>query len=249
MHPLNVYKKLPQSNCGKCSAGTCMAFAMQLLRRMISLPECPELDDAARSEIDAMLSDKGDWKDRRLKELFDETRLINLSDNAEGLGAQFKDDSLTLRYLGNTIHLDNNSFREDLDILDKLLLLMYIKQSGKGPLAGTWVAFRDLKDGMIRAEAFHDDCEIPMAQLLAADSKALVDKLDLMGAARVSGFTAESAYALSILPKIPFLILLWPKDDDFEADCKILLDATAVNFLDVEALLYLGISLVRTLKG
>ena len=249
MHPLNVYKKLPQSNCGKCSAGTCMAFAMQFLRRMISLTECPELDDAARSEINAMLSDKGDWKDRRLKELFDETRRMNLADKAEGLGAQFKDGSLTLRYLGKNIHLDKNSFREEMDIWDKLLLLMYIKHSGKGPLAGTWVAFRDLKDGMIRSEAFHDECEIPMAQMFDADRKALLEKLGLLGADRVSGFSTESAYALNILPKIPFLILFWPGDDDFEADCKILLDATAAEFLDVEALLYLGVSLVRTLKG
>jgi len=248
MHPLNVYKKLPQKNCGKCSAATCMAFAVQFLRRMVPLTECPELHDAAREEIAAMLSDTVDWKERRLKELLEEILRMDISIRAEDLGAQFKDGSLRLRYLGRDIHLDNSTFREDLEIWDKLLLLLYIKQSGQGPLAGRWVAFRDLKDGMIRSEAFHDECEIPVAELFKSGGKELINKLDAMGADRVSGFLTENAYVLNVLPRIPVLILLWPGDDDFAADCKILLDSTATVFLDVEALLYLGIALVRALK-
>jgi len=248
MDPLTVYKKLPQKNCGKCPSGTCMAFAVQFLRRMISLTECPELDAADRKEIDAMLSDTGDWKERRLKELLDETLNMNLASRAEDLGAQFVNHSLTLSYLGRDIHLDNNTFREELDIWDKLLLLMYIKQAGKGPPADKWVAFRDLKDGMIRSEAFHDECEIPMAQMFDSDRKALLKKLDRMGADRVSGFSTANSYILNALPRIPLLVLLWPGDEDFEADCNILLDSTATTFLDVEALLYLGIALIRALR-
>jgi hypothetical protein len=248
MDPLTVYKKLPRKNCGKCSAGTCMAFAVQFLRRMIPLTECNELDDASRKGIDALLSDTGDWKERRLKELFDEIRLMDMSGRAEDLGAQFKDGFLTLRYLGKDIHLDNNAFHEGLDIWDKLLLLMYVKQSGRGPLGGKWVAFRDLKDGMIRSGAFHDECEIPIARMMESDSISLLHKLDSMGADRVDGFSTESAYALNVLPRIPFLILLWPGEEDFAADCKMLLDSASTAFLDIEALLYLGIALVRALQ-
>jgi len=248
MDPLTVYKKLPQKNCGKCPAGTCMAFAVQFLQRMIRLTECPELDDAARKDIEAQLSDTGDWKERRLKELLEEILRMDISGRAEDLGAEFKDGSLTLRYLGKDIHLDNNAFREELEIWDKLLLLMYIKQSGKGPPAGKWVAFRDLKDGMIRSGAFHNECEMPMAEMFESGGEELVNKLVSMGADRVSGFSTESAYVLNVLPMIPFLILLRPGDEYFAADCKILPDSTATAFLDVEALLYLGIALVRALK-
>ena len=44
------------------------------------------------------------------------------------------------------------------------------------------------------------------------------------------------------------LVLLWPGDEEFGPDCKILLDSTADVFLDVEALLYLGMALVRHLN-
>jgi hypothetical protein len=225
-----------------------MAFAVRFLQRMIPLTECPDLDDAARDEIAAMLSDTVDWKERRLKELLEEILRMDVSGRAEDLGARVKDGALSLRYLGRDIHLDNNVFREDLAIWDKLLLLLYIKQAGQGPLAGRWVAFRDLKDGMIRSEAFHDECELPMADMFKSDSKELLNKLEAMGANRVSGFSAEHACVLNVLPMIPMLIFLWSGDKDFAADCKILLDSTATSFLDVEALLYLGIALVRALK-
>jgi hypothetical protein len=249
MDPLTVYKNLPRKNCGKCSAGACMAFAVQFLRRMIPLTECSELDEAGRDRISSMLSDTGDWKERRLRELFEEIQLMDMAGMAEDLGAQFKDGFLVLRYLGKDIYLDNNAFREGLDIWDRLLMLMYVKHSGKGPPGGKWVAFRDLKDGMIRSGAFHDECEIPIAHMMESDSTSLLNKLHSMGADRVDGFSAEHAYVLNILPRIPFLILLRPGDEDFAADCNVLLDSAATAFLDVEALLYLGIALVRELQS
>jgi hypothetical protein len=62
------------------------------------------------------------------------------------------------------------------------------------------------------------------------------------------GFSAEHSFVIHPLPKIPFLVLLWHGDEDFESDCKVLLDSTATEFLDVEALLYLGQALLRALK-
>jgi ArsR family metal-binding transcriptional regulator len=58
MDPREVYKKLPRKDCGKCSAGTCMAFAVQYLRRQIRLSECCELDNAGRSYLENMFLSK-----------------------------------------------------------------------------------------------------------------------------------------------------------------------------------------------
>jgi acetyl-CoA decarbonylase/synthase complex subunit gamma len=41
--PLDIYPLLPKSNCGKCEAKVCMAFAAELAERTISLDECPEI--------------------------------------------------------------------------------------------------------------------------------------------------------------------------------------------------------------
>jgi hypothetical protein len=248
MTPIDVYKKLPRNNCGKCPAGTCMAFAVQVLRRLASLEECDKLDSEGRKEIEAMLSEPGDWKERRLEELINDVASVNFSHIAETIGAVVDNGLLKIRYLGKEITLSQEGFRDDLDVMDKLLILTYVKKAGSGVPSGKWVAFRDLKDGMIRAEGFHGASEMPLAKMLGHAGELLINKLSALGAEKVDGFSTELSYKIYLLPNIPFLALLWPKDEDFEADCTMLIDSTATDFIDVEALLYLGMALVRTIK-
>ncbi len=248
MTPLDVYKKLPRDNCGGCRAGTCMSFAVQFLRKMITASECPGLNEESKKEIDAMLSDTGDWKERRLLELFQEVSQISFSDVAKGIGATHEGDALKITYMGQEIILNSSGFKDEMEVMDKLLLLMYIKQSGKNTVSGKWVAFRELKDGLIRAESFHGACEISLAKIFEHEGERLLRRLVEMGAEKVEGFSAGQSFTIYPLPRIPFLILLWPGDEDFCAECKMLLDTTATGFLDVEALLYLGMALVRAIN-
>lgn len=43
--PLEVYKYLPQTNCGECGETTCMAFAARMIDRSAKLEDCPPLLD------------------------------------------------------------------------------------------------------------------------------------------------------------------------------------------------------------
>lgn len=247
MKPLDVYKKLPRTNCGRCPAGSCMAFAVQLLRQMVPLSECREIDEHSIREIEAKLSDTGDWKERRLKELFNEISAAGFSAVAPDIGAFVEDDLLKIVYIGREIIMDPAGFNDDLDIMDRLLILMYIKQAGKGALSGKWAAFREFKDGLIRSESFHGACEIPLAKMFEHNKEGVIKSLTAAGAEKVKGFSAEHSYVIYVLPKLPMLVLIWPGDEEFGPDCKILLDSTATVFLDVEALLYLGMALVSTI--
>ena len=225
-----------------------MSFALKLSKNEHSTSECPALDKELKKEIDAMLSDTGDWKERRLTELFREISEINFSSVSDGLGAQSKNDLIKIKYMGREVELSHSDFKNGPDIWDKLLILMYIKNSGSCNISGKWIAFRDLKDGSIRADAFKEICEKPLAGMFEKNKDEFMNKLTAMGAERASGFSAPHSLVINPLPKIPFLILLWPGEEDFEADCKVLLDSTATFFLDVEALLYLGQALARSVK-
>ncbi|MEW6442377.1 MAG: (Fe-S)-binding protein [bacterium] len=49
--PLEIYKRLPRTNCRECGEPTCMAFAARLARGEADLTDCPHL---YRSEYEAM---------------------------------------------------------------------------------------------------------------------------------------------------------------------------------------------------
>jgi len=247
MNPLDIYKKLPKKNCGKCSVGTCMALAVRLLRRHAQVAECVELDDDGQKEIESLLAEPVDWKERRVQELFREISGSDFSAIAEGLGAIAKDDAIKLRYLGRDVTVTHSHFRETMDIFDKLLILMYVKTAGHKPLTGSWVAFRDLKDGLIRSESFHEACEMTLARMFGEDQDGFLKKMAELGSKEAKGFSANYSFVINPLPRIPFLILLWPGDEEFDSDCRVLFDSTVTSYIDVEALLYLGIALVRTI--
>ena len=50
---LDIYKLLPQTNCGDCGKPTCLAFAMQVASKQADIEECPHVSDEAVEELGA----------------------------------------------------------------------------------------------------------------------------------------------------------------------------------------------------
>jgi len=50
---LDIYKLLPKTNCRECGFVTCLAFAMQLAKKAVSIDKCPYLSDEAKRVLEA----------------------------------------------------------------------------------------------------------------------------------------------------------------------------------------------------
>jgi len=48
---IEIFKKLPKTNCGKCGVPTCLAFAMKLAAGQAELDACPDISDDVKEEI------------------------------------------------------------------------------------------------------------------------------------------------------------------------------------------------------
>jgi len=48
---LQIYKLLPKTNCGDCNFPTCMAFAMQVAAKKVSLDRCPHVSEEAKAQL------------------------------------------------------------------------------------------------------------------------------------------------------------------------------------------------------
>lgn len=49
---LDIYKLLPKTNCKKCGFQTCLAFAMQLAKKAVSLDKCPLISADVRATLE-----------------------------------------------------------------------------------------------------------------------------------------------------------------------------------------------------
>ncbi len=50
---LDIYKLLPKTNCKECGFATCLAFAMQLAKRAVSVEKCSYVSQQAKATLDA----------------------------------------------------------------------------------------------------------------------------------------------------------------------------------------------------
>lgn len=51
MTAMDIYKLLPQTNCGDCGSPTCLAFAMQLANKKATLADCPHASGEAKEKL------------------------------------------------------------------------------------------------------------------------------------------------------------------------------------------------------
>ena len=49
---LEIYKHLPKTSCKDCGFPTCLAFAMQLAAKKVSLDKCPHVSEEAKSALE-----------------------------------------------------------------------------------------------------------------------------------------------------------------------------------------------------
>lgn len=50
---LEIYKHLPKTNCKDCGLPTCLAFAMKMATKQISLDKCPHVTDTGKAALDS----------------------------------------------------------------------------------------------------------------------------------------------------------------------------------------------------
>src|SRR3990167_7034380 len=50
---LEIYKLLPKTNCKECGFATCLAFAMALAQKKVSLDKCPHVTAQAKAALES----------------------------------------------------------------------------------------------------------------------------------------------------------------------------------------------------
>ena len=230
-----------------------MAFALALAKGEAEPEECPHLDQEQRDALEAFKGE--DWRLELIRRLEEEVSGISLPDCAESLGADLVGDELKIRCIGTDYMVGPGGEVSTSGYINpwiNILLLHYIRRGGSGQITGRWVSFSELKDGMVKAFSFTRDCEEPLRELLDQDFSRIEKALHVLGVNPVESASADYAWEICLLPKLPMLIYYWVGDTDTDepgsSAVKILLDSTADRFLDVETLVFLAMGLISVLR-
>ncbi len=249
MNAVDLYRRLPKKNCGKCRPKACMPFALSLIRGEADLAECPYLTPDDISALKGAII-KTDWREELIQSLREKMSTSDLSGIARDLGGEFRSGKLFIPCLGRQFEISQDGEIQTLGHITpwiRILLLHYINTHGKAELSGKWVSFSELKSGMVKASSFLRECEEPLSEMLASGLESTAETLMKLGAVRTTDFPAPYAWSLFLLPKLPVIVLYWPEEDEFPSKVKVLFDQTADRFLDVESIIFLLEGLVKNL--
>jgi hypothetical protein len=250
--PIQLYKLLPKSNCGKCGIATCLAFAAAVVKQEKHLADCPGLDQ----DTIARYEDKIDRppgmdgiREEQLKELKKKISSIDLCSRAVLLGARSTGKTIVIQCLGKDFELDaagSLASQCHTHAWFSLPLLDYVLYSAGQDVTGRWVPFRELENGRTWNPLFEQRCEKPLKRIADTHSELFSDLVSMFsGASSGNAFGADISVTLYPLPRVPILICYWKSEGDIESQLNIFFDDTAEINLSIESLFTLGTGLVR----
>ncbi|MGD9044670.1 MAG: DUF3786 domain-containing protein [Desulfobacterales bacterium] len=118
------------------------------------------------------------------------------------------------------------------------------------PVGNDWVSFKDFKDSAPFSGAFVNYTEAPLAKYFSGRLKDLEAACrDIHGHPPATTFSYDLCMQFNALPKIPVLLLFNDGDDEFPAQCMLLFECRAENYLDMECLAMVGMLLFEYLKS
>lgn len=250
-NPLEIYKLLPKSNCGRCYLPSCLAFAAAAVKGEKKLADCPYLEkgEAAQFVAGEETRDPDEMKrQQKARELQAEVAKLDLEQVAARLGLAVVNDTLLIRSLGKNFMVDRQgkvSSQCHTHAGLTIPLLSYIVASKGTRPGGNWVSFRELRDGAAMAPLFARKGEQGLRQLVDRLPDLLELLIDIFSGQRAAtSFAADISVVLEPLPHLPVLICYWPAEEDLDSDLNIYFDATASDHLDSRSIYGLVVGLV-----
>lgn len=250
-NPLEVYKILPQTNCGQCFLPSCLAFSAAVINGSKKLADCPFIKEVDLQNVTPTVVTTEPYeimRDEDIKRLQEKIKELDLSSLADSLGGKMVGDRLVITCLGKDFLVDGQGrVTSECHTHAGLTipLLSYIVSSRGDKPKGNWVPFRELKNGPPMNALFEQRGEIRLQTLADGHTELFDDLVSIFSGMKEKGmFASDISVVLYPLPKLPILICYWKPEDDLGSKLNIFFDETADRHLAIESIFELCIGMV-----
>ena len=243
---IEIYKKLPKTNCGRCGAATCMAFALKVKKGHADISDCPFMTG---DDQKAIINDSGIGSFSTYEQVGDEIEKeaagVDFMTAARAVGGLYETrdggETLRLEMLNKSYELRRDGLFEDnehcRDPWTKIIICDYVRRMGSSPLTGEWVTLGHFPHTATHVKAFQAAAEKKIAERFRNDLAGLKRCSDELGGAEIKGrVKTDLAMAFNLLPHVQLYLYFWLSDEEFDADCKLFFDSSAEAHIDIEYL-------------
>lgn len=246
---IEIYKKLPKTNCGKCGVPTCMAFALKVKNAQLKIGDCPYV---AKENVESVprkpTATMDDNYERVSNELEVAAKHTDFKESASAIGGHFEakndQEMIRLTMMNKPYEMRKEGlFENDTychDSWSKIIIYDYIRRKGGKPLTGDWVTLGYFPNTASHVKAFQRNAEEKIAATFNKNMNGLKVRSKELGGVESQGkMKADYICRFDLLPRIPLYLCFWEADEEFPASCKLFLDSSAEAYIDIEYLAYL----------
>jgi hypothetical protein len=261
MTAVEIYKLLPKTNCGKCGTPTCFAFAVKLAANQASPDLCPDMTGDARKMLDEASAggreSSGTVFEQTLEFLRPKIRALNFEQAARQTGARLiNPDTLDISFMEKTFRVTKekivDSAGNEPEPFISILIYNHLSMPDPPAPAREWITFGSVPASHAKDKAWAGHVE----EFIAVHFSGNVDGLK-KACLRLGGVPAEiegshdAAFEFRLFPHYPALLLFHDAlpEENFPAQCSLLLDKTAPSYLDIESIVVLGEKFAERLTG
>lgn len=248
---LDLLKVLPKTNCRECGLESCLLFALKVFSKEISPKNCPYLPLEVLPE--ELLNQKLTFNQllenlKYLKKKFKELNLLQMAPNLGGeiapdkkeIGLFYMDQKIKISLTEEGKPLEIISEGGSLDPRDEILLCNYFIFNGREPLSDEFVGLETFPHSLSKVKTLKLYAEDPLAELINSQLENLPHLLENF---KVEGYEKTSSglsFFIWALPKVPLKVVFWAGDEEegLPPSCKILYNAKALSYLDLECLVF-----------
>lgn len=254
----DIIKMTPKTNCGQCGFSTCMTFGAAVVSGASPLNRCPHIDmSQAPADLGQETKRETDPDTALVKELKSKIEEVDLGTRADNLGGEISTragkEGIAFRFLGREVFISKTGISDglgkELDPRDQILLYNYVFFNGRTELLGDWVGLESFPNSISKVTTLRRYSEERLASGFAGRLPLLEEKALTLEAERLKDCQADLCLEIFVLPRLPLRLYLWDQDmeEGFDARCKILFNSTAIQFLDLESLVFAAERLTETL--
>jgi len=136
---------------------------------------------------------------------------------------------------------------KDVPLPEKIVISHYLLKADGSRLTGNLINFRQIPDGHFYYSAFQKRATDPLCMTFGKNPKSLLECGIELGA--IPSKYGDYSIRVSVLPRVPLILVVWKGDDEFPPEASILFDDSIVNYLPVEDIAVISGMTVYRLMG
>ncbi len=249
---VEIYKFLPKTNCGSCGTASCFGFAARLSSHQASPDDCPTMSkdarEALREAVGERVESPGTVYEQALHSLRPRIQALDFPRTAKLFGTRFINrDELEIVFLNETYRVTKeritNTAGQEPRPWVSILIYNHLCMPDPPAPSGEWITFSSVPASHAKDKAWAGHVEDVIARHFTGNVAGLKSACEQMGGTSVDvDGRHDAAYEFRFFPHYPALLLFYDavQEENFPAQCRLLLDKTAPDYLDIESMVVLG---------